>query len=108
MSSTTTEYERILRNYDRIVSQLTAARSSGELADKLYSRKLISHSVHMEATNMGVAEAARIRSLIEAVHAKVKVNEHNYCIFLEILKEISGLEDVVQLLHQVTLICRST
>ena len=107
MSSTTTEYERILRNYDTIIEQLAATRSSGDLADKLYSRKLISGGVYVEATNTGIAEVARIRSLIGAVHAKVKINEQNYYIFLDILKEISGLEDVVQLLHQVALICGS-
>ena len=43
-------------------------------------------------------ESARIRSLMTAVHAKVEMNAASYHKFMVILREITGLEDIVQLL----------
>ena len=83
-----------------IIGHLAAVRCSGVLADKLRSTKLITDRIYEQGTNFGpdVVESTRVRSLINSVLAKVKVNQESYDRFIESLREIGGLEDLVQLL----------
>ena len=86
------------KNYATIIRQLAAAKCSGELADKLYCKEVITDGVYEEGT-AGDIETTRIRALIKAVHAKVEINKEIYYTFLEIVKDITGLEDILQLLQ---------
>ena len=98
MGRDTEEYQKILTRYDAIVHQLASARCSGDLADKLRSKELITGAIYEEALNFGpgVVESTRIRPMINAVLAKVELNADNYGIFIGILQEIDGIEDTVQ------------
>ena len=95
------EYDRMLHNFDKIIEQLADAKCSGPLADKLYSRELISKQVHEEGVNVGpgIVESGRIRCMIKAVLAKVRTNTEHCSTFIKILKKIGGQEDLLQLLQ---------
>ena len=100
-SSSSHEYDQMIRNYDLIINQLASVRCSGELADKLRSKKLISDQVYEEGINFGpgIVESTRIRAMINAVLAKVSLNKEHYCTFISILAELEGLEDMIHLLQ---------
>ena len=57
--------------------------------------------VFEEALNAGpgVVETVRIRPVVGAVLAKVEMNTENYYKFQDILQELGGLQDTVQLLQ---------
>ena len=86
---------------DKIINQLASARCSGILAIKLHSARVITDPVYEEALNAGpgVVETVRIRPVISAVLAKVEMNTENYYKFLDVLQELGGLQDTVQLLQ---------
>ena len=93
-------YDRMLQKSAEIICHLAAVKCSGVLADKLRSKKLIADTTYEQGTNFGpeVVESTRVRSMINAVLAKVKVNPEIYDRLVETLREIGGLEDLVQLL----------
>ena len=86
---------------DKLINQLASARCSGVLADKLHSTHIITDPIYEEALNAGpgVVETSRIRPVISAVLAKVEMNTDHYYKFLDILQELGGLQDTVQLLQ---------
>ena len=89
----------MLQNYDKLISHLAAAKCSGDLADKLRSRGLISDGVYEAGVHAAAMESTRIRALIHAVDAEVKLNTRNYYKFVTILRELAGLEDIVETLQ---------
>ena len=97
---TTEEYQKILTRYDTIINQLASARCSGDLADKLLSKKFITRAIYEEALNVGpgVVESTRIRPMMSALLAKVELNAVMYYIFLGALQEIDGIDHIVQLI----------
>ena len=100
MGGDTEEYQKILTRYNTIIDQLASAKCSGHLADKFRSMKLITRQIYEEALNVGpgVVESTRIRPMINAVLAKVKLNAVTYQAFLGALQEIEGADHIVQLI----------
>ena len=94
------EYDRMRQNFDTIITQLAAAKCSISLANKLRSEGLVSPEVYEEGVNVGpIVESKRIGCMINNVLARVKLNPEHYSTFIEILIEIGGQEDLVQLLQ---------
>ena len=95
----TQQYKRLFLNFPRLVSALSALVSAEELAGKLYfSAGLISESVWDEANVGGKTNAKKLCLLIKSVLSQVEMNVVNYDKFIIVLTEISGLQDIVELL----------
>ena len=74
--------------------------SAEELAGKLYfSARLISESIWEEAYVGGKTNANKIRLLMKSILSQVELNAANYDKFVTVLKDISGLQDIVELLE---------
>ena len=89
----------MLETFDIIISQLAAAKCSGQLANKLRSKELISEQVYEKGVNFVIVESERIGCMINAVLAKVRLNPKHYTTFIKILEEIGGMEDLIHLLQ---------
>ena len=85
----TREYKKLQENFDKVVHFLGAVQVTNTLADKLFARKLITSEM-LEMTNL--------RKIIFAVLVKVENDPTNYHTFLQVLNDISGVEDVVKIL----------
>ena len=95
------EYDKLLECSDTLITQLAAAKCAEILATKLRAKKLITESVFANATSAGpgVIERTRIQAIIGHVLAQAK-NNSAYCSkFLDVLRDIEGLQDVVELLE---------
>ena len=82
-----------------MIYQLGAAQVAGELADKLYAKKLITREMAAKANLPTRTDAEKMRDLILAVLAQVEIEPSNYHKFIQILSAISGAEDMVKRLR---------
>jgi len=67
-----------------------------DLANKLYSAKLIGWNLKRQANRNIVDEAERIGKLLSAVHNQIELNCTIYHKFIEILEDYSQLEEVLK------------
>ena len=95
----TPEYQKLQVNYDTVIYQLGAAQVAGDLADKLYAKKLITREMAAKANLPTRTDAEKMRDLILAVLAQVEIEPSNYHKFLQILSAISGAEDITKRLR---------
>ena len=72
-----------------------------DLADKLLRERLITKGYWEEACLPTVTDSKRIRRLIRAVLSQVKLNPANYDKFVSALRELDGLQDIVQMIEGV-------
>ena len=82
-----------------MIYQLGAAQVAGELADKLYAKKLITREMAAKANLPTRTDAEKMRDLILAVLAQVEIEPSNYHRFLQVLSTISGAEDIAKRLR---------
>ena len=101
MSGTqTAEYQKLQENFDTIIHQLGAAQAAEELADKLFTKKLITSETRDKASLATLTSAGKMRVLIPAVMGQVKIDPANYHTFLTVLRAISGAEHMADYLEQ--------
>ena len=86
-------------NYDTVIYQLGAAQVAGELADKLYAKKLITREMAAKANLPTRTDTEKMRDLILAVLAQIEIEPSNYHKFIQILSAISGAEDIAKRLR---------
>ena len=91
------EYIKLSCRRDRIVQFLAYQKCSAGLAERLHRDKVISSHVYDRAKNFApdVVERDRISVMFDAVLSKVDLSSRFYSQFLNGLKEMAGLEDIV-------------
>ena len=92
----TPEYRKIQDNYANICSTLTAHVLQGDLANKLFTAKLIGNELKRAAGWGIVDEGERINKLLAAVHNQIKLNSSNFYKFIAILEEYTELEELLK------------
>ena len=98
-SKETEEYKRFHAKFDQLIEKLADADVAESLADKLRKEELITHYCWEKACLQSVPNTDRIRPLINAVMSRVEMDTANYGKFISILKEISGLQSIIDLLE---------
>jgi len=88
-----------LENYDKISSTLINLVAPNDLANKLYSAKLIGWNLKRQANRNIVDEAERIGKLLSAVHNQIELNCTAFQKFIKILEDYSELEELLKLLN---------
>ena len=83
-------------NYDKISSTLIDLVAPNDLANKLYSAKLIGWNLKRQANRSIVDEAEHIGKLLSAVHNQIELNCTVYQKFIEILEDYSQLEELLK------------
>ena len=96
----TPEYQKIQENFDTIIRQLGAAQAAEELADKLFTKKLITSETRDKASLATLTSAGKMRVLIPAVMGQVEIDPANYHTFLTVLRAISGAEHMADYLER--------
>ena len=98
MSGTQTlEYQKLHENFDTVIHHLGAILSAEDLADKLFSNKLITSGTQEEASLSTITNTKKIRALLVAVLAQVQFDPANYYKFVTVLSTISGAECIWQI-----------
>ena len=92
----TPEYVVFQENYDKISSTLIDLVAPNDLANKLYSAKLIGWNLKRQANRSMVDEAEQIGKLLSAVHNQIELNCTVYQKFIEILEDYSQLEELLK------------
>ena len=82
-----------------MIYQLGAAQVAGDLADKLYVKKLITREMAAKANLPTRTDTEKMRDLLLAVLAQVEIEPSNYDKFIQILSTISGAEDIAKRLR---------
>ena len=83
-----------------LVKALSRMMSAEELADKLYfSAELITESIWEEVSVGGVVSSKKLRLLMKSVLSQVELKVANYDKFLAVLKELDGLQDIIEILE---------
>ena len=83
-----------------LVKALSRMMSAEELADKLYfSAELITESIWEEVSVGGVVNSKKLRLLMKSVLSQVELKAANYDKFLAVLKELDGLQDIIEILE---------
>lgn len=85
--TTTSEYNLLRENYDKIVSILSQSSDPCSLAERLHSAQLIDKSIMEEANRAGEASALRISRLMSVVLAQVENNPHNFDQFVGTMED---------------------
>ena len=98
-SKETEEYKRFFAQFDQLIEKLADANVVESLADKLENTQLITHECWEEACLKTITNTKRIRPVINAVKSKVEMDTANYYKFISILKEIPGLQCIIELLE---------
>ena len=93
------EYKRLRENFETVVSFLSNNIEPESLAGKLFAKGMISHSIAEKADVRGVTNSERIRPLIYAVISQVDKNTAKYGLFVNILEDEGGLDELVKLLQ---------
>ena len=96
-----TKYNRLFAQFPQLIESLADTIPAENLADKLLKEKLITKWCWEEACLPTVARSQKIRPLIRAILSRVKLNDSNYDKFVSVLREIPGLQDIVQLVEGV-------
>ena len=100
MSGTQTPgYQKLHENFDTVIHHLGAILSAEDLADKLFSNKLITSGTQEEASLSTVTNTKKIRALLVAVLAQVQFDPANYYKFVTVLSTISGAEHMADFLR---------
>ena len=92
----TPEYVVFQENYESISSTLRDLVAPNDLANKLYSAKLIGWNLKRQANRNIVDEAEHIDKLLGAVHNQIMLNCTVYQKFIEILENYSELEELLK------------
>ena len=83
-----------------LVKALSHMMSAEELADKLYfSAELITESIWEEVSVGGVVSSKKLRLLMKSVLSQVELKAANYDKFVAVLKELDGLQDIIEILE---------
>ena len=96
----TAEYQKLQGNFDTIISQLGAAQATGELADKLFTKKLITSETREKASLATLTNTEKMRVLIPAVIARVEIDPRSYDTFVAVLRAINGAEHMADYLEK--------
>ena len=83
-------------NYDKISSTLIDLVAPNDLANKLYSAKLIGGNPKRQANRNIVDEAERMGKLLSAVHNQIELNCTAFQKFIRILEDYSELEELLK------------
>ena len=83
-----------------LVKALGHMMSAEELADKLYfTAGLITESIWEEVSVGGVPSSNKCRLLMKSVLSQVELKAANYDKFMAVLKELDGLQDIIEMLE---------
>ena len=100
MSGTQTlEYQKLQKNFDKVIDHLGAILPAEDLASKLFANKLITSGTQEEASLSTVANTKKIRTLLVAVLALVQFDSANYEKFVTVLSTISGAKHMADFLR---------
>ena len=78
-----------------IVEFLAANVSPEGLADRLLVQKLIGEDIRDQVKVPVKTKPEKIRCMIDAVIARIKLNPANYVKFIDVLKQHGSLEDLI-------------
>ena len=92
-------YQRLQDNFETVITTLSPLVRAEDLADKLFSARMINPGLLEEAGVTAVANSKRIRPLIVAVLSQVKTEPEKLTKFVEILQQFEGLEGIVKILN---------
>ena len=85
-------------NYDKISSTLIDLVAPNDLANRLYSAKLIGGYLKRQANRKNDDEAECIDKLLNAVHNQIELSCTAFQKFINILEDYSELEELLKLL----------
>ena len=83
-------------NYEKVSSTLINLVAPNDLANKLYSAKLVGKALKRQANKDIVDEDKRINNLLCAVHSQIELNCTAYQKFIKILEDYSQLEELLK------------
>ena len=92
------EYQKLQRNFDKVITYLAANMDPGTLASKLFARGMLSRSLMEEASVSTIAPSKRIQSLVYAILSLVELNSEKYEQFLNVLEDTEGMDELEHLL----------
>ena len=92
------EYNRVANKRVEIVEFLAANISPEGLADRLLVQKLIGEDIRDQVKVPVSTIPEKIRFMIDAVIARIKLNPANYVKFMSLLKQYGSLEDLIHLI----------
>ena len=98
-STRSPEYQKLQEKFDTVIRHLGDILSAEDLADKLFSNKLITKGKLEEASLSTVTNTNRMRTLIVAVLGQVHIDPTNYHKFVTLVSSISGAEHMAKLLR---------
>ena len=83
---------------DKIVDFLSANVSAGTLGDKLFEAGLISDDIRLGGCVSRAHRSQKIGPMIDAVIARIELNEENYEKFKSVLKDF-GFYDLIEFIE---------
>ena len=93
------EYKTLKTRLDKIIDFLAVNCDPESLTDKLFAAGLINRSIAEEASMRAITKSQRIRPLVNTVLSLVEMNTENFGLFIQILEDIGGLDELVMLLQ---------
>lgn len=81
-----------------IVDFLAASVSPERLADRLLVQNLLCEDIRQQVLVPVLTKSEKVRCMIDAVIARIKLHPANYEKFMSLLKEYGSLEDLIRLI----------